>query len=412
MSERRRLVADAPIDFDDAALLVRQAVAPFDPAPIPLAQAQGLVLAEGVVASHPVPPFASSMVDGFAIRAADVAGASPETPVELAVVSEIMAGDRGEREIGPGEAGRIMTGAPLPPGVDAVVMLEDTSWTPGRVRVEREVAPGKALRSVGEDLAAGDLVVDVGTPLGAAALGVLASIGCANPVVRRRPRVAILATGDELLAVHEELVPGRIRSSNDRTLAGQVREAGGVPIELGLVGDDREELRAGIERARDADVLVTSGGVSVGDRDEVQDVLAEAGFEKILWRIRSSPGKPLLFGRLGSLLVFGLPGNPVSSMVAFENFVRPTLRRLQGDASPERPRIRARVAGQLKGPKDRRHFARVRCTIELDGPVVREVGPHGSGNLRSMLNANALAIVPEGIARLDEGATVEVVRLD
>jgi molybdopterin molybdotransferase len=369
----------------------------------------GRVLAAPAVASHPVPPFAGSMVDGFAVRAADVDGARAESPVELRIVADIMAGDPGLASVGPGEAARIMTGAPVPPGADAVVMLEWTSWTEERVSVERPVAPGAALRAAGEDLAPGDVAVEAGTPLGPAETGVLASIGWSRPSVRPRPRVAVIATGDELRDVDEELTPGCIRSSNHWTIAGQVGEAGGVALPLGIARDDPADLAARVEKARVADVLVTSGGVSVGDRDQVQEVLGEAGFEKIFWRVLSSPGKPLLFGRLGSTLVFGLPGNPVSSMVAFENFVRPTLRRLQGDRYPDPLRLWARLSGTLRAPRDRRHFARVRLIHEPDGPRIEEVVPHGSGNLRSMVRANALAIVPEGVDRVDDGATVEVV---
>jgi molybdopterin molybdotransferase len=351
------------------------------------------------------------MVDGFAVRAADLAGATAEHPVELRVVATIPAGDPGERTVGPGEAARIMTGAPLPPGADAVVMLEWTSWSEDRVRVERETDAGAAVRRPGEDVDRGEIVLEAGRTLGPAALGVLASVGCARPAVYPRPQVAVLVTGDELLGIDEPLAPGRIRSSNDWTLAGLVREAGGIALELGIAPDDEDELASRIAAGGTADVLLTSGGVSVGDRDRVPAILEAAGFEKIFWRVMASPGKPLLFGRLGKTLVFGLPGNPVSSMVAFENFVRPTLRRLQGDPRPERDRMRARVRGELAGPEDRRHFARVIWSRGRRGPVVREVGPHGSGNLRSMARANGLAVLPEGVARRDEGDEVEVMVL-
>jgi molybdopterin molybdotransferase len=247
--------------------------------------------------------------------------------------------------------------------------------------------------------------------LGAAEVGVLASVGKARVRVHRRPVVAVLATGDELLGVDEKLVRGKIRSTNDYSLAGQVREAGCEALLLGIARDDAADLAARIGRAQGADVLLTSGGVSVGDHDEVQEVLVREGFRKIFWRVASSPGKPLLFGTLGAAHVFGLPGNPVSSMVAFENFVRPFLRMLQGDRSPDRPKVSARAADEIKGPDSRRHFARVRVSYGSAGYVAREVRPHGSGNLRSMVNANGLAVVPEGSARIPEGGSVEVILL-
>ena len=411
MKGGQRLTADVPMDFDEAIRVVRERIVPLPARAVPLLEASGLVLAAPVAATHPIPPFDNSTVDGFAARAADVRGASETHPVELRIASEVMAGNAGRVPVGPGEAARIMTGAPIPPGADAVVMLERTTWQGDRVAIERAAEAGAAIRSAGEDLAPGDVAVEAGTPLGPAEMGILASVGCAFPTVRPRPRVAVLATGDELREVDEELAPGCIRSSNHWTIAGQVEEAGGIPIRLGIARDDPADLAARIDRARDADVLVTSGGVSVGDRDRVQEVLTAAGFVKVLWRVRSSPGKPLLFGQLGSTLVFGLPGNPVSSMVAFENFVRPSLRRMQGDALPERPHVWARLAGSLRGPRDRRHFARVRLFHEPGGSRIEEVLPHGSGNLRSMVRANGLAILPEGTDRYEDGDVVEVIAL-
>jgi len=397
--------------FDEAQRIVRAALTPLGVQKVALADALGRVLAERIVAPHPVPPFDNSMVDGFALRAADVMEASAESPAVLDVVGEVAAGDSGDVTIPAGAAVRIMTGAPVPASADAVVMLEWTDSDAARVRVRRPVSPGQFVRRAGEDLGAGDAALEPGRTLGAAELGVLASLGCAKVRVRRRPLVAILVTGDELLDVSAPLAPGKIRSSNDWTIAAQVREAGGEVDDLGRGRDDPRDLARRIGRVGDADVLITSGGVSVGDHDEVQDVLIAAGLERLLWRVAASPGKPLLFGRLGATLVFGLPGNPVSSMVCFENFVRPTLRILQGDAAPDRPRVSARVLDTIRGPEDRRHFARVRVRVEGSGFVAREVGPPGSGNLRSMVHANGLAIVPEGRAAAEAGESVTVVLL-
>lgn len=397
--------------FDEAVRIVRGAVEPLGIRKVGLPVASGRVLAESVVAPHPVPPFDNSMVDGFALRAADTAGAASGSPVELEVVGEVAAGDPGDVTFPPGSAVRIMTGAPVPAAADGIVMLEWTETEGSRVRIFRETSPGRFIRRAGEDTRAGDVVLGPGRTLGAAEIGVLASIGRGTVRVRRRPRVALLVTGDELLGVDDDLVPGKIRSTNNWTIAGQVREAGGELHDLGIGKDDPADLARRIGRASEADVLVTSGGVSVGDHDEVQDVLIASGMERLLWRVAASPGKPLLFGRLGRTLVFGLPGNPVSSMVCFENFVRPVLRLLQGDSRPDRPRVRATVLEAIRGPESRRHFARVRVAVDAEGFTVREVGPRGSGNLSSMARANGLAIVPEGRAVAEKGERVTVVLL-
>ncbi|MGQ0721461.1 MAG: molybdopterin molybdotransferase MoeA [Candidatus Eiseniibacteriota bacterium] len=407
----KRLHADTPLPFDEAAKLVRGEVVALPAEEVELALAQGRVLAADVVAPHPVPPFENSTVDGYAVRAADVTGASTEHPVELEVLGDSVAGGPPAAALRPGAAVRIMTGAPIPPGADAVVMLEWTQFARDRVRVERPVEPGRAVRRIGEDVAAGAVVLERGTRLGPAAVGMLASLGRERVSVHRRPVVGVLATGDELLAVGDELRPGKIRSSNDWTLRGLVRDAGAEVRDLGLARDDRADLAARLAATAGLDVLITSGGVSVGDRDEVQAVLLDLGFERVFWRVASSPGKPLLFGRLHGALVFGLPGNPVSSMVAFENFVRPALRALEGDRRPGRPRVRARLDGDLRGPEDRRHFARVRLRWSDGGFRIREVGPHGSGNLRSMVEANALAVLPEGCGRASAGEELEVIVL-
>ncbi len=406
---RRELEPVTP--FDEAESIVRAAVEPLGVQKVALADAAGRVLAEEVVAPHPVPPFDNSMVDGFALRAADVTGATAECPVELEVVGEVAAGDPGDVTFPPGTAVRIMTGAPVPAVADGIVMLEWTEMDGPRVRVGRETSPGNFIRRAGEDMKAGEVVLAPGQPLTPAHIGVLASVGKATVRVGRRPVVALLVTGDELLDVGDELVPGKIRSSNNWTIAGQVHDAGGEIDDLGFGRDDPRDLARRIGRVGEADVLITSGGVSVGDHDEVQDVLIAAGFERLLWRVAASPGKPLLFGRLGRTLVFGLPGNPVSSMVCFENFVRPVLRILQGDARPDRPRVRARLLAPIRAPQPRRHFARVRVAVAPDGFVAREVGPLGSGNLRSMAHANGLAIIPEGRAEAETGESVTVVLL-
>lgn len=404
-----RLVADAPLPFDEARRLVLAEAAPLGEEPCVLAEGGGRVLSREVLAAHDVPPFPNSVVDGYALHAADTTGASEAAPRELRVVGEVAAGNSVPLPIGPGEAVRIMTGAPVPPDADGIVMLEWTEWEADVVRVFRPTEPGRFVRAAGEDVAAGARVAAAGEVLDPARIGVLASVGAARPWVHRRARVAILATGDELLEPEEPLTPGHIRSSNHLVLAGLARECGAEVVPLGIARDKPADLERRIGRAADCDVLLTSGGVSVGDHDLVQDALLAAGFRKIFWRVASSPGKPLLFGRLGRTLVFGLPGNPVSSAVAFGNFVRPALLRLHGRTDVRRPRVTAVAAEAISGPEDRRHFARVELTWGPDGWVAREVGPRGSGNLRSLVNANALAVLPEGKRSVAAGDPVEVI---
>jgi molybdopterin molybdotransferase len=398
--------------FEEAARIVRDQTPRLPPERVALDEAYGRVLAEAIVAADSVPPFDGSIVDGFAVRAEDVASASAQSPAELRIVREIPAGAFWPGPIDSGECARISTGAALPAGADAVVPLEWTSWDEANVVVERPAACGANIRRSGEDVRAKETVLEAGIVLRPQEVGLLASVGVSRVLVARRPRVAILCTGNELLAPEEALSPGRIRSSNHLTLAGQVREAGGVPVDCGIAGDDPGALASMLGGARDADVVITSGGVSVGDHDPVKHAFEAVGVRRLFWRVAASPGKPVYFGRWGDALVFGLPGNPVSSMVSFECFVRGALRRMQGDASPERGRVHARLAHDVRGAGARRHFPRVTLRATESGLVASEVGPHGSGNLRSMVHAQALAIVPEGTDVLRQGTIVQVIVLD
>jgi molybdopterin molybdotransferase len=409
MSPSRRLESEPILPFEEAARIVRDATPTLPSERIPLAEARGRVLAETIVAAEPIPPFDASIVDGFAVRAADVASASASEPVLLRVVSEIPAGTSWAGTLASGECVRISTGAPLPGGADAVIPLEWTSWDDRRVAVERAGVSGANVRRSGEDVRAQETILRAGIVLRPQEVGLLAAVGATHAIVGRRPRVAIFCTGNELLKPDEPAAPGKIRSSNHLTLAGQVEEAGGIPTDHGIARDDAGALEAMLAAALGADVVITSGGVSVGDHDPVKRAFERAGVRRLFWRVAASPGKPVYFGLRGDALVFGLPGNPVSSMVSFECFVRGALRRMQGDASPERPRVRARLAHDLRGAGARRHFARVTLSVEGDGLVATEVGPRGSGNLSSMVHADALAIVPEGSDALAAGTMVEVI---
>ena len=383
-------------------------------ADLPLAEALGTVLSEPVRAPHPVPPFANSAMDGYAVRAEDTAAA----PVALRVTGVILAGQHSERPVEPGEAVRIMTGAPVPPGADAISMLEETrQLDDGRVEIQAAVAPKQHVRFPGDDVAAGAEVFEAGTALTPAHLGVLASLGVGTVRVRRRPRVGVASTGDELMEPGQPLGPGQIHDSNRPSLLAQLTTDGFEAVDLGNIGDDETALESAFEKASaSCDAIVTSGGVSVGDRDLVKVVLEKLAGGSMRWmQIAIKPAKPFAFGTLaeGSTPVFGLPGNPVSALVSYELFVRPALRQMAGHLQIERPRPRAVVEAALRRPRDGKlHFQRVRASLGDDGLVhVRPSGGQGSHQLRAMADANALAVVPDGDG-LGVGDRVEVLLLD
>lgn len=367
---------------------------------LPLDRCAGRVAAARVVlASVDVPPFANSAMDGYALRAEDAPG-------ELRLVGEVAAGAAGDRPLEPGTAMRIMTGAPIPPGADSVAPLEVASEAKETVRVPA-VELGAHVRPAGGDTRAGDSVELPAAPLSPAAIAVLASLGVGEVEVRRRPRVAILSTGDELRAPGERLGPGQIHDANSFALAAAVLEAGGMPVELPRAPDDEEEIeRILAEACLEADVVVASGGVSVGRHDHVRSVLERAGSLEF-WRIRVQPGKPLAFGTLYERPVIGLPGNPVSALVTFELFVRPMLRAMLGLAGSGRLALRAVVAERIAKDRERRAYLRVMLRREGEGHVASPAGGQGSAQLRPLLAANALLVVPEGEEAAEAGATYD-----
>jgi molybdopterin molybdotransferase len=384
---------------------------------VPILQTTGRVLAEDVHADIDIPPHANSSMDGYAVRAADTAGASPESPAILRVIADLPAGYVPEQVVTSGAAIRIMTGAPLPPGADAVVKVEDTSsQTQGEgehVQIFAAVAPGNYVRSAGEDVREGSLVLRSGTRLRPQEVGMLAALGRQEASVGRKPRVAILATGDELVAIDQPLAPGKIRNTNSYSNAAQVVQHGGEPILLGIARDTVGELTAKIEAGleQDVDLFLTSGGVSVGDFDLVKEVLAAEG-EMDFWRVRMKPGKPLAFGQIGGVPVLGLPGNPVSVMVSFEMFVRPALLTMQGMTEWQRPLVEATLMDEIKQKDERRHFVRVQLKWEGGEYHAYLTGAQGSGILSSMLKANGLAIIPEDWDHAPAGVTVRAMMLD
>jgi molybdopterin molybdotransferase len=412
------------ISVEEALAAILSHVQPLDPEQVSILDAQGRILAEEVVSDIAVPPFDNSAMDGYAVRSADVASATPESPVKLRVIDSVAAGSVAEKSLLPGTAIRIMTGAPMPEGADAVVPYEDTSDF-DRPKDERLVAPADEImvrsaveardhvRPAGEDIYVGEQVLAPGRAIRAQEIGVLASLGHESVSVHRRPRVAILATGDELLEVHEPLQPGKIRNSNEYTNAALVRRTGGIPIRLGIARDTRADLtnkiRSGLGAG--ADLFLTSGGVSVGDYDVVKDVLGSEG-EMQFWQVRMKPGKPLAFGLLeGGVPLIGLPGNPVSAMVSFEQFARPAILRMLGHTNLAKPQVQA-VLEESVTNSGRRGFIRVIVSQRGGRYHARTTGEQGSGVLTSMSNANGLAIVPEGTYQVEAGSEVVVQMLD
>ncbi|MCB0998855.1 MAG: molybdopterin molybdotransferase MoeA [Acidimicrobiales bacterium] len=369
-----------------------------------LSDATWSVLAAPVVAGEDVPPFANSAVDGYAVRAADVARAS-ETPVELDVIDEVAAGAASEHAVGAGQAIRIMTGAPMPAGADAAVMVEDTERLDGgaRVRIARTVEAGASVRGVGDDVRAGTQLFGPGDLVTPPVAGVLASVGARRVEVVRRARVAVLSTGDELVDDGAPLQPGQIRESNKTMLLGMVREAGCEAVDHGIVRDDEAVLEATLRAAADTcDAIVTSGGVSMGDYDVVKAVLSRIADMRWM-QIAIKPAKPFAFGLLTAadgraVPVFGLPGNPVSSLVSFELFARPALQQMLGRRTLDRPHVLAVADEALaRRPDGKTHYVRVRGGFADDGRVhVRSVGGQGSHQLSATAAANGLAVVPDG----------------
>ena len=383
-----------------------------DPVAVPTADALGLVLADDVVAAEAVPPFANTAMDGFAVRSADTAGA----PVELTIVETIAAGHAPTAVVGPGQASRIFTGAPMPSGADAVVMVERTSVSDdgAMVTAEIEVPVGNHVRPAGDDLTPGQVVFAAGTVLTAGHLGVLASLGIETVRVPPRMRVGVVSTGDELREGTDPLEPGQIRDSNRRTLATLAAEAGCEVVDLGIIADDEAAITEAISAgARDCDAVLTSGGVSMGDIDLVKVVLDRIGDMRWM-QIAIKPAKPFAFGLVDGTPVFGFPGNPVSSMVSFELFGRPALRQAMGHADLDRPIVRAVADDGLprRLGDGKTHFARVVATHAADGRVhVRSAGGQGSHQLGAMANANALAVLGDDV-EVGPGDDVDVLLLE
>jgi molybdopterin molybdotransferase len=400
------------LTYDQALTQILSKVQPRTPVETALSEALGQVLAEEVVSPLALPPFANSAMDGYAVRAADVQDATPKHPVTLPVTGEVAAGATDCPEFTPGAALRIMTGAPLPDGADAVVPVEDTEIRGEKVRIRLAVAPGRFVRAAGEDVQAGETVINTDTLLRPAEIGMAAAVGRTSLLTYPRPRVAILSTGDELMEPGQALPPGHIYNSNAYALAAQVAEAGGSVDQQIHAGDSPGALRQALDACRGtADVILSSGGVSVGAYDFVKDILGERGLVDF-WRVAIRPGKPVVFGECEGALFFGLPGNPVSSQVTFELFVRPALRQLRGLSEALRPTVQARLTTDAEHEPGRRSFQRAFLTQEGDARFVHPVGGQGSHQMRALVLANALLILPEHMSRIAAGEFATVMPLD
>jgi molybdopterin molybdotransferase len=383
---------------------------------IPLAAAGGRILAEDILAPGEMPPFPNSGMDGFACQSVDVAGVSLAQPVSLRVVGDIPAGSMTERRLLPGEAMRIMTGAVVPEGADAVVPVENTDFNqrqtgveaPEMVKIFHPAGPGENVRPVGQDIRQGEVVMTRGQRIRPQDAGLLSMLGQAMVPVRRRPRVAVLSSGDELVAVDQELTPGKIRDANTIMLLGLVEQYGGEAVDLGIVPDRLEEVQAALTQAVDAgvDLIVSSAGVSVGALDFVREAVERDG-RIIFWRVNMRPGKPLVFGYYRQVPFVGLPGNPVSAFVGFEVFLRSVLLKMLGLEDLKRLTLRARMLEPLESD-GRETYLRGIVDWQEGELVGRLTGHQGSGNLRSLVQANALLIVPSGVKYVPTGDQVDV----
>ena len=396
------------ISIHEAIDTVIGAVRPLPAEEVPLLEALGRATATEIVSPEAVPSFDNSAMDGYAVRGAELEAGRRE----FRVVVDIPAGRWVGEEVGAGDAAKIMTGAPLPPGVDTVVQVEYTEQHGETLVVTAPVQPGANVRLAAEDVAVGDVLFARGARLGPAEIGLLASVSCDHVAVARRPRVAILATGSELRLPGQALAPGQIRNSNSFTAYGQVLAAGGEPVLLGIARDDLDETRRLLAEALQHDVVITSGGVSVGEYDFVKQVQDELGVERLFWGVATKPGKPLAFGTRGDTLVFGVPGNPVAAMVSFEMYVRPALLALQGRQDLYRPYVFAAAEEPIGRSRGRTEARRCRLLHRGRGWGFTTTGPQGSGILRSMALADGLAFVPPEYPGAAPGGELLVMMLE
>jgi molybdopterin molybdotransferase len=400
------------ISLEEAREKILGSVSPLPLEKVNILDALGRVIGEDIHAGRAIPPKDNSSMDGYAVRAKDTRGVFPEQPVILDVVEDIPAGAIPSKKVGTREAARIMTGAPIPEGADAVVRVEDTRREDGRVAILVEAEEGQDIRLAGEDVRAGEKVIARGEIIRPAEVGMLAALGRSFILVHQRPLVAVVATGDELVDIDEPPSPWKIVSSNSYSLAALVKDCGGIPLQTGIARDRREDLIEKFRSAMRADLIVSSGGVSVGDYDLVKEIMQEVGNSMQFWRVAMRPGRPLAFGTLGQVPIVGLPGNPVSSMVSFEQFVRPAILKMMGHKNLFRRTVQARLDEGIEKKQGLRYF--IRANIRRDGEdyVAVTTGEQGSGILKSMVRANGLIVVPEDASTVPAGTWVTVQLLD
>ena len=400
------------IPVNEARQIILDGINPLPLEKVNILEALGRVIGEDVAAPRNLPPKNNSAMDGYAVRAEDTKAATTQNPIVLTVTEDIPAGTIPKQPLGAGQAARIMTGAPLPGGADAVVRMENTRKDGGKVQILAAAVSGLDIRVAGEDVAAGETVVGRGTVIRPAEVGMLAALGRSFVYVHQRPTVAILATGDELVDIDEPPSDWKIISSNSYATAAQVLESSAAILQLGIVKDCREDLISKFREASRADLIISSGGVSVGDYDLVKDIMKEVGNTMQFWQVAMRPGKPLAYGAIQGVPVFGLPGNPVSSMVSFEQFVRPSLLKMMGHKNIFRRQIRAILEDDLEKMAELRYFIRGWVRREAGRYYVRSTGEQGSGILKSMVRANALIVLPEAETSIARGTEVQVQLLD
>jgi molybdopterin molybdotransferase len=400
------------IRVEEALTHILNSISPLDLEKTDILNALGRVIGEDIYSGRNIPPKDNSAMDGYALKSDDTKGATSEAPAIVETIEDIPAGHLPQKTVGPGQAARIMTGAYVPKGADTVVKVEDTDRDGNRVRIFVESPRGDNIRYSGEDVKEGDLVISKGKITGPAEVGMLASLGRSFIKVYQKPLVAIIATGDEIADIDEEISEGKIISSNSYSLNAQVRECGAVALQTGIAKDREESLMAAFRSARRADVIISSGGVSVGDYDFVKDVMAQMGTNIEFWQVAQRPGKPLAFGTMEGKLVFGLPGNPVSSMITFEEYVRPALLKMMGRKEIFRRTIKATLTEDIKKKSGLKHFIRARVNKEGEIFTVATTGEQGSGILKSMVLANGIIVLPEDMTSVKKGEEVAVQLID
>lgn len=397
------------IKVEDALMSILENIRSLNSEIVKLPDSLGRVLSEEVYADRDIPCFDNSAMDGYAVRASDTVGASKSSPKILSVIENLRAGYVAKRQVEAKQAIRTMTGAVIPKGADSVVIVEDTDRQ-GRdsVKIFKEVVPGENIRRTGEDVRKQELIISKGTLLNFAHIGMLATLGKAKVEVTRKPMVAILATGDEVVELGRKLKPGRIYNCNTYTLYSQVLDCGGIPKNLGVARDKPQELKKKIRSALNCDLILTSGGVSVGDYDLVKFVLAKMGTNIRFWQVAMRPGKPLVFGMLKNIPIFGLPGNSVSSIISFEIFVRPTILRMLGQSIDTRKQVDAILEENIRKKKGLMYFLRAKTRWEDGVYLTRPIGPQGSGILKSLVLADSWIILGEEDEFVEKGRRVTV----